>query len=309
MYFVGEIFSRAKNVGHDICSLENARLSLEPLFYYWREYLFDKCMRIFEWDGLPFDAKEMEQRLILTGHAFVYQRPNENIEVYFSQLADFTGVYFDEPLSVNTYSPKWSDNIKTEDGVLVNANGVRLALYPLIHKYASLLAHTELSLQQAVIDVRENGGIPVASTEKEKQAYATYRNGKVQGKIGAILDPAFATLKFMETGKNVKNSILELWDLEKELLASFYHDLGLKTASVKKANVLTPEQNADEGLLLFNIDDMLSHREDGAKRISEKYGLNVSVKVNEKLLLSINNLRDAQAENGGVDDEESNNNV
>ena len=42
-------------------------LNVDNSFLFWKETLFEKCVRIFEWNGLPFPQKEIEIRLILNG--------------------------------------------------------------------------------------------------------------------------------------------------------------------------------------------------------------------------------------------------
>ena len=43
--------------------LEEEVLQLPLSFEYWKNVLFEKCIRIFEWTGLPFEQKELEMRV------------------------------------------------------------------------------------------------------------------------------------------------------------------------------------------------------------------------------------------------------
>ena len=48
--------------------VEKDILKLDYSFNYWSDMLFEKCMRIFTWTGLPFPQKEIESRLLIDGY-------------------------------------------------------------------------------------------------------------------------------------------------------------------------------------------------------------------------------------------------
>ena len=51
--------------------LEKDEMKLDRSISYWKNYLFEKIVRIFEWNGLPFPQREIEMRLILNGYCGV----------------------------------------------------------------------------------------------------------------------------------------------------------------------------------------------------------------------------------------------
>ena len=46
------------------------------LFEYWRKKLFEKCIRIFEWNGLPFPQNELELRLMKYSYCVIVKDDN-----------------------------------------------------------------------------------------------------------------------------------------------------------------------------------------------------------------------------------------
>lgn len=166
---------------------------------------------------------------------------------------------------------------------MIPNNSTFTSLYPLIHRYAIMLAHVEVTFVATLVDVRDNGGIPMASTEAARQSYKNYINNKAQGKFGAVVDPAFSTLKFIDTSRTSSTSLKDYVEIRKNLLHDFYEDIGVKTSWSKKGNMIEAEVQANDAMLLINLNDMVDSRKRAAEKINKMFGLNWSVDIAEEL--------------------------
>lgn len=277
MLTVGKIIANAK----DCFAINNIDLSYKQLYYYWREYLFSKSVLLFKWDGLPFKQREIEKPLLLTGYCFVWDKIP-----YFCTLSNFTGTFFDQPKAVNIYAPTKSNTVDIDRGVLIDNTSTRISIHPLVHRYACELAHNVLTFMQVLICNRNPNGVPVVATNKQKESFDDYIKALKVGEMSQVYDPSYLGIRFVGESKR-ENDPRTYLEVEQNLLASFYHDIGVKATKGKKGNMLTPEIEGDDTMLLLNLDDMLLCRKEGAEELNKMYGWDVSVKLNPTIADSL----------------------
>lgn len=130
-------------------------LQLPQSVNYWVEMLFEKIVRIFEWEGLTFPQREIEMRLISTGFCgFVkddildymvayggMSRPTQ----YFDVFKDFT---YSAPLA------KGGTKKIDKDCVIINNTALRNPMNVFIKRYAILLAHCDVTLVMSLVNLR-----------------------------------------------------------------------------------------------------------------------------------------------------------
>ena len=122
---------------------------------------------------------------------------------------------------------------------------------------------------------------------------------RCNGKVMPIQDPAFSSVEFIGVDKNTGLNIKELMEARQNLLNAFYNDIGVKTAHEKKGNMNEDEVNANDTMLLLNLDDMLSSRKKGAEKVNALFGTNWEVDVAEELKYNLINPDDATDEKDG----------
>lgn len=271
--------------GKALNKLNRASCTYNALYLYWREQLFERVMRLFVWSGngdiLP---KEIEQRLIINGHCGIAQLPKENDLTAF--YGSFSGVskYYDEKPYYIVRCPIYSGQ-KTidKDVVVINNNAIRNPIYPLIHHYAMLLAHTEVTYMDIVINSRDAEGVPVVSTEKQKQSVTEYQRKRFNGEYGVVTDLGSLGVTYAGINKNGSQSAKEVYEVRSKILKDFYADIGVRSSFEKRSNTVVEEVEADTSLLLLNISDMLDARKRGCERVNNLFGTNWSVEVNEEI--------------------------
>ena len=238
---------RISNLARESCTFNSAYL-------YWREQLFERIMRLFIWEN-TYDVttkkgvkpKEIESRLLLNGHCGIMNYEGE-LTAFFGSFWGVTK-YLDEWTHYTVRCPIYSGQHEiNKDIIVINNNALRNPSYALVHHYAILIAHTEVTLMHALINVRDSGGVPVASTDRR-----------------------------------TNQDIMAIMETREKLIKSFYSDIGVRSAFEKRNNTVMAEVEADTSLLLLNIADMRRRREDGCEAVNKMFGTNWSVRVADEI--------------------------
>ena len=265
----------------------NMKACTYPARYaYWRDNLFERIMRLFVWKTgtdlvIP---KEIEQRLIIDGKCSIQhiKREKELTAVF----CNFFGVtkYYDEFKKITYHTPiDAGERTIGKDCVIIENNALRNPVLPLIHSYAMMLAHAEVTFIDICVNARDHNGIPIASTEIGKQAVKSYQRSKFNGKYDVIADPSFIGVQFTPSGDLKSEVFKELWEVRNNILRDFYSDIGVKVAFEKNSNVINAEIEANDSMLLLNIKDMIEYRKRGAEAVNKLFGTEWSVEVAEEI--------------------------
>lgn len=284
--------------GQNVTKLNKESCTYNVAYKYWRDQLFERIMRLFIWEN-TYDVKErkgvkpkeIEMRLILKGHCGIAKYKNE-LTAFFGSFFGPTK-YFDEWTGYTVRCPVYSGTKKIgKDIVIVNNNALRNPTFNLVHHYATLLGHTETTLINALINVRDSGGVPVVSTEKQKQSIIEYQNKVFNGKYGVVTDIGNLGIEYMGADKKTNQDVMAIMEVREKLIKSFYSDIGVRSAFEKRNNTVMAEVEADTSLLLLNLSDMLKQREYACEEVNAMFGTNWSVHVAEEIDYGAENQRD-----------------
>ena len=279
--------------GKEISKLARESCTFNAFYEYWRDELFERLMRLFVWENtytlennkvVGVVPKEIEQRLLLQGHVGLTTIPGET--ELTAMFGNFYGVskYIDERPNYMVRCPIYSGS-KTigEDIVVIDNNSLRNPAYDLVHHYALMLAHAEVTLIDVMVNARDAGGVPVAATEKQKQSIIQYQGKIFNGQYGVVTDIGNLGLQYIGSDRKTTQSILDVQQIREKLLKSFYSDIGVRAAFEKRSNSVEAEVEADTSLLLLNLADMIDCRERGAEAVNDMYGTNWTVHIAEEI--------------------------
>lgn len=266
-------------------------------YAYWKELLFERAVRLFKWENTyEVPPHEIEVALLLGGACGITDKYKKTLSAFQGWYAGAPTQYYDQYEDFSIHSPVFSGVFKIgKDIEIIKNNALMNSIYPLVHRYAIMLAHTEVSFVNTLINGRDSGGIPIASTAAQKQAIEDYRNSLCNGKVTSILDPAFSGVQFLSVDKNTVLNIKELMETRENLLNAFYADLGVKTAWNKKGNMINEEVEANNSMLLLNISEMLEQRQIGAEKVNKLYGTNWKVDISPELKIMMEEKGDEQS--------------
>lgn len=281
--------------GRNISKLARESTTFNTWYLYWRDELFERVMRLFVWEGTDddLDPKEIEQRLHLAGHLGITKIPRDS--KLTAMYGSFFGVtkYLDEFTGYTVRCPIYSGQRTIgKDVVVISNSSLRNPTYELVHHYAVLLAHCEVSIVDSLVNCRDSGGIPVANTEKQKQSIQQYQGKVYNGEYGVVTDIGNLGINYLGGDRKTQLSIMELYEVRERLLKSFYSDIGVRSAFEKRSNTIQSEVEADSSLLLLNLSDMLEWRKKGAEEVNKMFGKNWSVHIADEISYGVENQRE-----------------
>lgn len=262
---------------------------------YWTENLFERIMRLFVWDGTnPVPAKEIEQRLLIQGHCgvFNFKDPKTGITELTAMFGNFNGVgkYIDELPRYMMRCPVWSGNTEVgKNSVVISNNSLRNPALPLVNHYAYLLAHTDVTLSRLMIAARDAGGVPIATSDKQKRDIETYQRRIYNGEDGVVTDLGALGVEYAGSDKHTNQNIVDVMDVRQRILKNFYADIGVRASFEKRSNATVNEVEADTSMLLLNITDMLESRKRGADAVNNMFNTNWTVKLADEINYNLDN--------------------
>ena len=279
--------------GSKVLKLARESTTYNRGYMYWRDALFERVMRLFVWEGTgELKPKEIEQRLHIAGHCGITKINGE--KELTAMFGTFYGVtkYIDEFTNYMVHCPIYSGKRTIgKDVVVINNNSLRNATYYLIHHYAVLLAHTEVTLVNELVNARDSGGIPIASTEKQKASILDYQGKVYNGQYGVVSDMGMLGVNYAGTDRKTAQNIIDIIEVREKLIKSFYSDIGVRSAFEKRNNTVQAEVEADTSLLLLNLSDMLDCRKKACEEVNDMFGTNWSVHVAEEIDYGAENQR------------------
>lgn len=264
---------------------EKEEMKLPVSISYWTNMLFEKAVRIFEWKGdLQFPQKEIEMRLLLYGYCGYVN------DGYVGEMVSYGGMstptqYWDEFKTFTYAAATAKGGTKTigEECVIINNTALRNPLYPMIKRYANLLAHTDVSLKMSLVNLRIKN---IISTDSQTTAdsYRAMFDKFYNGDIDAILDDGLLKkgnggIDNLALTSSGSLGVMDCIDARNELLRMFFNEIGVRYNRDKKERMIESEVQNDEQMLLLNINDMLKQRQNACKEINRIFGRNISVKL------------------------------
>lgn len=287
--FLQDLFSTETGQRMNKWARENS--TFNACYMYWREQLFERIMRIFIWEDTgDVKPKEIEQRLLINGHCGIAEYKGELTAFYGS----FNGVtkYQDEWTHYNVWCPIYADRKKIgTDVIVIDNTSIRNSAMALIHHYAIMLGHTEVTLVNLLVNARDAGGVPIAATEKQKQSIHSYLAKLFNGQYGVVTDTGSLGVTYAGSDRRTQQELMKVMETREKLIKSFYSDIGVRSAFEKRNNTVMAEVEADTSLLLLNLSDMLHCREMGAKAVNDRFGTNWKVHVAEEIDYNSENAR------------------
>lgn len=295
---------------------------LKPTAKLWRKLLYSRIMNIFEFKNLPSEVDEQSLKLFLfyRGYIVFYKIGDKYLIQPFSYTDRLNWYYI--PLNgrvVNPWLPaghqNWEFKVADECVIYNSTPDIRnctmhSTVADLIWKTANQLAENDISYYCIQ---RNHRLIAIFTAENDIQRAEANRilDRIYSGKSDIVMsDDLVSHIKVNPIAANsTRSSITELIEFQQYVLANFYHSFGINSNyNLKREQLNSNEIDVNKEVLRLNIDDMLRSRQYGVEKINEKYGLNISVSLNEEVYASL--LKEAEAVEEDIElDSNTDNNV
>lgn len=284
-------------------------------FNYWFNKLLLYCLGMFEYEGLPesLPKRQIEINLMLTGHCVIFRDRGE-IVTCGTTLYDYDKYY--DPTRAVFAQPKLFSKPLYLTGEMQNASVIynnelqnNVLYFPtdsglltFISRYARRLADIESTENIYAVNMRLTA-FPVGGDDSIIASIKKFFANLTIGKREIIADNAiiqqFRTVDIAKSTVGDKlNDIIQARD---KVLEQFFRDIGVKFfADNKRAQMTDDEIESNDQMLLISPDEMLRARREGLERVNKFFGLNISVKLNDKFNREILNKKKGENENAAI---------
>ena len=286
------------------------KLNKKELVNSYIRYMLNRTQDMFEYKGLPESIPKKNLELYLQTKGFVVI-PSKNIDKPIAMYGGLGGVpneyYMPTIAIVNNPYLKYNESLTIgKDCIVIYNDSTITGLMPMFEKYALLLAECDLSINMINKTNRIDNVIECGDSNTEAAALKFIEDIE-NGELSHIVSKKFideSLLKIHSLSKTTDN-LLKLIELRNYIESSWYIDLGLNSNyNMKRESLTDSETEVDTYTLTPLIKNMLEERQNGIKRINEKWNLNISVdlggswkKLFNKILSDNEGVEDGTSEN------------
>lgn len=244
-------------------------------------YMLNRTQSMFRWGGLPdsIPARMVELYLQINGYVGITSVNGELYAMRGGLGGEPDAYYMPTIFTVANPALDYSKNLKIgEECIVIPNDACYFGLMPMFKRYATGLTENELSINIVSIMSRIIDLIS-AGDDRTKESAIEYLNNIKQGELGVIAsNEFFEGIKTHDFGSRSKSTITDLIELEQYYKASWFNDLGLNANyNMKREALSTAESQLNDDALLPLIDNMLECRKQGAERVNDLYGTNITV--------------------------------
>ena len=244
-------------------------------------YMAIRLQKMFKYTNLPetIPREMLEYYLMINGSCFISE--------YDGNLYAFTGSFGGEPdayyrptryVVANPALKMSKDFDIKSDGVLIRNDSIWQGLYPLMARYASLMAENILTLRSADVMLRVIAML-TAPDDKTRAAAEAYLKKLEDGEFGVIAENRFFEgIKMQSPPSNNGSYLTQFIELHQYLKGSFYNEIGLNANfNMKREALGDGESSLNEDSLLPLCDEMLRCRQEDIKKVNEMFGTDITV--------------------------------
>ena len=244
-------------------------------------YMAIRLQKMFKYTNLPetIPREMLEYYLMINGTCFISE--------YDGNLYAFTGTFGGEPdayyrptryVVANPALKMSKDFDIKSDGVLIRNDSIWQGLYPLMARYASLMAENILTLRSADVMLRVIAML-TAPDDKTRAAAEAYLKKLEDGEFGVIAENRFFEgIKMQSPPSNNGSYLTQFIELHQYLKGSFYNEIGLNANfNMKREALGDGESSLNEDSLLPLCDEMLRCRQEDIKKVNEMFGTDITV--------------------------------
>lgn len=245
-------------------------------------YMTIRLQKMFKYTNLPetIPREMLEYYLMINGTCFIAKHEDGNLYALTGSFGGEPDAYY-KPTKYIVANPalKLSKEFDiNSDGVLIRNDSIWQGLYPLMARYASLMAENILTLRSADVMLRVIAML-TAPDDKTKLAAEAYLNKLENGEFGVIAENRFFEgVKMQSPPSNNGSYLTQFIELHQYLKGSFYNEVGLNANfNMKRESLGDGETSLNEDSLLPLCDEMLRCRQEDIQKVNEMFGTDITV--------------------------------
>ena len=262
------------------------RENLREYDYYFNKYR-QLLLSMFVWEGLPdgISARFIEEKLFDLGQVIFFK--SKEMGFYVVSCATQIGFNcYGEPTSYRAYSIDGSINeiVHADDCIPIWNDIFRSGNADKVHFFAKRLSNIEKTIDVNLEQLKQP--YIVACPEGQKISVEQFFKKKTNGEPYIFVSDDFNTMNsitVLQTG--VQNYTKDLQDLkhlkESEALTTF----GINNVNIaKRERLVSGEAEQNDEQIAINKNSMYQARINAVKQINEKFGLEISVSIDNSII-------------------------
>ena len=246
--------------------------------------LLEKCLKIFEYDGLPYELPEheLEKLFITKGVCGVIK---ENGKLYAVAGGEFGVTPYPDIYTKFRFSAptlKGGERQQGIDCVVGRNNTLKMSLMSIVWRYARQLADIDCTITMVMLNMRLPY-ITIAPDDSVKNAVDKVLKSIELGKRESVMnDEILQHISSIPNGGTGQQMLKDLNDLKNNVLKGFYNAIGVKMSTDKKERLISDEVNSANQFLMVNLSDMLKWRNEFVDGLNSVFGINVTVRLSKE---------------------------
>ena len=245
-------------------------------------YMVIRLQKMFKYTNLPdsIPREMLEYYLLVNGSCFIAKHEDGNLYALLGSFGGEPDAYY-RPTRYVVANPalKMSKDFDiNNDGVLIRNDSIWVGLYPLMARYASLMAENILTLRSADVMLRVIAML-TAPDDKTRIAAEAYLKKLENGEFGVISENRFFEgVKMQSPPSNNGSYLTQFIELHQYLKGSFYNEIGLNANfNMKREALGDGESSLNEDSLMPLCDEMLRCRQEDFDKVNEMFGTDIKV--------------------------------
>ena len=287
------------NNGYPLEIFSPVPMNFDFLYRHYFNFILRDLFRIFIFDNIPDTISEtfLKYTLFLYGKITFFRDDDGTLLALNGAPSGQPDIYYipENMIVSNPRLTKSYDLKRDEDCVVVYCSDIDRynqidtygGLYTLVAKTATMLADGDLSISVAQKNKRLIN-ILAAEDQNTKNSIDIVIKKQYAGEPYAVVMKSLIdnvqSVPIIEKGTN--QDLMQLIEAQQYILSHFYESLGLQTHDqMKRERLITAEVNDNDNIAKLNIDNILASIQSGLQEVNNKFGTEITVKLNPILIV------------------------
>lgn len=260
-------------------------------------WMLTKTANMFVYENLPdtIPARILEGMLQELGKVIITKHDGE-LYVYDASPYGKLNEYYEHTtfLVHNPYQNKRAAVTLDKDAIIIRNDTYMLGIIPLIAKYASFKAESDITIHNMMVLNRVHNVLSVNDSDDAKAVDLLYK-ALERGDLKSLqLDNLFSEVNTHELGTpSNSNQYSGIIEMDKYLKAELMNTLGMpENDNMKSSYISDKETDLQHQGSMYQVLSMLEERRQGIERMNKLYDTNVTVKLNPEWFGTIEEIKE-----------------
>lgn len=271
-------------------------LDFDMLYRHYFDFILRDVFKMFIFENLPETVNEtfLKYCIFIKGKVVFFKLDSGELVALNGVYSDTQDLYYlPENMVVSNPLTKTYHLKRNQDCIVVYCSETDIynltnrlgGMYSLIVKTATMLADNDLSINVAQKNTRLINVLSAEDQNTKESIEMVIKKQYAGDPVAVVMKTLIDNVQSVPLVSTTSNQYLvQLVELHQYILAHFYEAIGLSTHdNMKKERLITDEINDNDNLCKLNINNMLETIQNGLNKVNEKYGQNITIKLNPLL--------------------------